>query len=322
MCIRDRLHGEYVNHNVYGSQFKVVLHKVKEPEDKVSIERYLGSGAVKGVGAALAGRIVAKFREDTFRIIEQEPERLAEVKGISERKAQEIAEQIAAKKDMRQAMIYLQKYGISVNLAAKIFKEYGHELYSIIEENPYRLADDIAGVGFKIADEIAVKAGIRADSAYRIKSGILYTLLQAISNGHTYLPLEELTRLTGQLLGVELESVEPLISDLIMERRLVVKKEEEQLSLIHIWIPVIEALTGHFFKNGKSVIADDDISDCPNILFDARQADTIPGSQRPVDFLTDVGQTPGIFDCHFHGRDKVRVSRIALEYTNAEQEFG
>ena len=118
------LHGEYVNHNVYGSQFKVVLHKVKEPEDKVSIERYLGSGAVKGVGAALAGRIVAKFREDTFRIIEQEPERLAEVKGISERKAQEIAEQIAAKKDMRQAMNYLQKYGISITLAAKIYKHY------------------------------------------------------------------------------------------------------------------------------------------------------------------------------------------------------
>ena len=227
--------GEYIRaegiikaHPLYGDQLVVEEYEIQEPEDTASIERYLASGAIKGIGAALAARIVKKFGTDTFRIFEEEPERLSEIKGISSRMAMEIGSRAAEKRDMRDAMLFLQKYGISVNLAAKIFKEYGHELYSIIEENPYRLADDIAGVGFKIADEIAVKAGIRADSAYRIKSGILYTLLQAISNGHTYLPLEELTRLTGQLLGIELESVEPLISDLIMERRLVVKKEEEQ----------------------------------------------------------------------------------------------
>ena len=165
-------------------------YEIQEPEDTASIERYLASGAIKGIGAALAARIVKQFGTDTFRIFEEEPERLSEIKGISSRMAMEIGSRAAEKRDMRDAMLFLQKYGISVNLAAKIFKEYGHELYSIIEENPYRLADDIAGVGFKIADEIAVKAGIRADSAYRIKSGILYTLLQAISNGHTYLPLE------------------------------------------------------------------------------------------------------------------------------------
>ena len=135
------LTGEYVNHNVYGTQLKVSSHVVKEPEDLVSIERYLGSGAVKGVGAALAGRIVKKFKEDTFRIIEEEPERLAEVKGISERKAREIAEQVEEKKDMRKAMIYLQKYGISTRLAAKIYQYYGMRVYKVLEENPYQLAD-------------------------------------------------------------------------------------------------------------------------------------------------------------------------------------
>src|SRR5699024_2780859 len=155
-----KLTGEYVTHALYGVQLQVQTSEVCEPEDLVSIERYLGSGAIKGLGAALAGRIVRRFREDTFRIIEEEPERLAEVKGISERKAREIAEQIEEKKDMRRAMIYLQKYGISTTLAAKIYQQYGRNVYRIIEENPYRLADDVAGVGFKTADEIAAKVGI------------------------------------------------------------------------------------------------------------------------------------------------------------------
>ncbi|MCD2493098.1 ATP-dependent RecD-like DNA helicase [Lacrimispora sp. NSJ-141] len=226
--------GEYVEaigtikkHPLYGEQLVVESYEIKNPEDTMSIERYLGSGAIKGIGGALAARIVKRFGEDTFRIIEEEPERLAEVKGISSRMALELGSQVAEKRDMRQAMLFLQKYGISLNLAAKIFKEYGSELYTIIEQNPYRLADDIAGVGFKIADDIAVKAGIRADSDYRIKSGILYTLLQAITNGHTYLPMNELLRGTNQLLGVELDSLENHIMDLVMDKRLVVKKEED-----------------------------------------------------------------------------------------------
>ena len=170
------IQGEYVNHNVYGKQLKISHYKVKEPEDIVSIERYLGSGAVKGVGAALAGRIVKKFKEDTFRIIEEEPERLAEIKGISERKAQEIASQLEEKKDMRKAMIYLQKYGISTKLAAKIYQYYGMKVYKVLEENPYQLADNIEGIGFKTADEIASKIGIHTDSDYRIRSGLFYTL--------------------------------------------------------------------------------------------------------------------------------------------------
>ena len=218
------LNGEYMNHSVYGTQLKVSSHIVKEPEDLVSIERYLGSGAVRGVGAALAGRIVKKFKEDTFRIIEEEPERLAEVKGISERKAREIAEQVEEKKDMRKAMIYLQKYGISTRLAAKIYQHYGMRVYKVLEENPYQLADNIDGVGFKTADEIASRIGIHTDSDYRIKSGLFYTLQQAVVEGHVYLPHDVLVRRAGELLGVEIQDIDKHVMDLCIEKKTVMKE--------------------------------------------------------------------------------------------------
>lgn len=219
--------GEYVNHSVYGSQLKIYSHKVKAPEDTISIERYLGSGAIKGIGAALAGRIVRKFGEDTFRIIEEEPERLAEVKGISDRKACEIAEQVENKKDMRKAMIYLQNYGITTSLAVKIYKYYGAKLYKVLEENPYQLADNIDGVGFKTADEIATRIGIHSDSDFRIKSGIFYTLSQSLSEGHVYLPQELLLRRASLLLGVEIENIDKYIMDLCMEHKVVCKESEQ-----------------------------------------------------------------------------------------------
>ena len=221
------LQGEYVNHNVYGNQFKVSAYQVKEPEDLVSIERYLGSGAVKGVGAALAARIVRRFKEDTFRIIDEEPERLSEIKGISERKAREIAEQVEEKKDLRKAMIYLQKYGISTKLAAKIYKYYGMKVYKVLEENPYQLADNIEGVGFRTADEIASRIGIHTDSDYRIKSGIFYTLQQAAGEGHIYLPQDVLLKRAGALLEVEISDIEKYIMDLCIERKTVMKETED-----------------------------------------------------------------------------------------------
>ena len=223
------LKGEYTNHNVYGLQLKVSSHTLKEPEDIVSIERYLGSGAIKGVGQALAGRIVKKFREDTFRIIEEEPERLAEIKGISERKAREIAGQVEEKKDMRKAMIYLQKYGISNRLAAKIYQKYGMDVYKVLEENPYQLADSIEGIGFKTADEIAARIGIHTDSDYRIKSGLFYTLQQAVAEGHVYLPQEELLRRAGILLEVEIKDIEKHVMDLCIERKTVMKEQEGEI---------------------------------------------------------------------------------------------
>lgn len=221
------LQGEYVMHSSYGLQLSVSSCKVKEPEDLMSIEKYLGSGAIKGLGAALAGRIVRRFKEDTFRIIEEEPERLVEIKGISERKAREIAEQVETKKDMRKAMIYLQKYGISTTLAAKIFKQYGQKIYHVLEENPYQLADDVQGVGFKTADEIAMRIGIHTDSDYRIRSGIFYALLQAVAEGHIYLPEEVLLRRTGALLEVDIQDIQKYLMDLSIEKKIILKQEEE-----------------------------------------------------------------------------------------------
>lgn len=219
--------GEYTNHNVYGMQLRVMSHEVKEPEDLVSIERYLGSGAIKGLGAALAGRIVRKFKDDTFRIMEEEPERLAEVKGISERKAREIAEQVEEKKDMRKAMIYLQKYGISLSLAVKIYEHYGTSVYRVMEENPYQIADHVQGVGFKTADEIASKVGIHTDSDFRIRSGIFYVLLQSVAEGHVYLPQKELLRRAVDLLEVEICDIEKYLMDLAMEKKVVIKEKED-----------------------------------------------------------------------------------------------
>ena len=222
-----KMEGEYTTHKLYGLQFSVRTSEVCEPEDLVSIERYLGSGAIKGVGAALAGKIVQKFQEDTFRIIEEEPERLCEVKGISERKAREIAAQAEEKKDMRRAMIYLQKYGISTTLAAKIYQHYGRGVYRVIEENPYQLADDVSGVGFRTADEIAAKVGIHTDSDYRIRSGIFYTLMQSIGEGHIYLLRDALMWRTGKLLEVKIENIENYLMDLAIEKKVVIKEAED-----------------------------------------------------------------------------------------------
>lgn len=240
--------GDYTDHPTYGKQFKVESFEEKAPEDEEAIERYLGSGAIRGIGLALAARIVRRFKADTFRIIEEEPERLAEVKGISERKVMEIADQVNEKRDLRQAMIFLQQYGITMNLAVKVYQQYGQEVYGIIRENPYRLADDIEGVGFRTADEIAVRVGIRMDSDFRIRSGILYVLLQASTEGHTYLPEEELTRRTGQLLEVGEEQIEKQYMDLAIERKIIMKQGENQTQIYAASFYYMEANTATMLK--------------------------------------------------------------------------
>jgi exodeoxyribonuclease V alpha subunit len=223
--------GDYVEHTMYGKQFQIEKYEIKIPQDVIAIERYLGSGAIKGIGVALAARIVRRFKGDTFRIIEEEPERLIEVKGISERKAREIAEQIEDKRDLRKAMIFLQQYGISTTLAVKIYSQYGQNIYNIIKENPYRLADDISGIGFKIADEIASRVGIHTDSDFRIKSGILYVLLQGLTDGHTYLPEQLLLQRAEELLKVEQAHIQKHIMDLVIDKKLIIKEKEDSKNI-------------------------------------------------------------------------------------------
>lgn len=221
-----KITGQYVEHAVYGLQLKAEKITVIAPEDAYAMERYLAGGAIKGIGASLAKRIVKKFGSDTFRIMEEEPERLAEIKGISERKAMEIGGLMENRKELLDAMVFLQKYGITNNLALKVYDAYGMRLYSVIQENPYQLAEEIDGIGFKRADEIAKKAGIRIDSQFRINSGICYTLSQASAEGHTFLPREELVRRAVLLLDVAAEQVEEALPNLAMEKKIVIKQEE------------------------------------------------------------------------------------------------
>lgn len=241
-------HGSYMDHPMYGRQFAVKSFEEKAPKDEMAIERYLGSGAIKGVGIALAARIVRRFKSDTFRIIEEEPERLAEVKGISERKAMEIADQVNAKRDLRQAMIFLQQYGISTTLAVKIYNTYGQEIYGILKENPYRMADDVDGVGFRTADEIASHVGIRTDSDFRIRSGIQYALLQASNEGHTYLPMPELTQRASNLLQIEPEYIEKHYMNLAMDRKIIMRQVDDTTQIYASSFFYMEANTATMLK--------------------------------------------------------------------------
>ena len=241
-------HGSYMDHPMYGRQFAVKSFEEKAPKDEMAIERYLGSGAIKGVGIALAARIVRRFKSDTFRIIEEEPERLAEVKGISERKAMEIADQVNAKRDLRQAMIFLQQYGISTTLAVKIYNTYGQEIYGILKENPYRMADDVDGVGFRTADEIASHVGIRMDSDFRIRSGIQYALLQASNEGHTYLPMPELTQRASNLLQIEPEYIAKHYMNLAMDRKIIMRQVDDTTQIYASSFFYMEANTATMLK--------------------------------------------------------------------------
>lgn len=225
------LRGQYIDHPTYGRQFKATSYEAVAPADELSMERYLGSGAIRGIGPKLAARIVKKFGADTFRLIEEEPERLAEVKGISLNKAMEISDQIVGAKDIRNAMIFLDKYGLHGNTAIKIYNRFGNEVYNIIQSNPYKLADEISGIGFKTADEIATQVGIKVDSEFRIKGGIQYILGQGAGLGHTYLPIELLKDMSVDLLKVDEASVETQIMNLAMERKLIIKKDGDNTQI-------------------------------------------------------------------------------------------
>lgn len=261
-CIEAK--GEYTDHPTYGRQFAVKSFEEKAPQDALAIERYLGSGAIKGIGIALAARIARRFKEDTFRIIEEEPERLAEVKGISQRKAMEIADQVNEKRDLRQAMIFLQQYGISTTLAVKIYNTYGQEVYSILKENPYRMADDVDGVGFRTADEIASRVGIRTDSDFRIRSGIQYALLQASNEGNTYLPMPELTQRASALLEIESEYIEKHYMNLAMDRKIIMRQVDDVTQIYASAFFYMEANAATMLKNLDTSF------DVPDIEIEAR----------------------------------------------------
>ena len=230
-CARDfsvgetvEMEGEYVEHPVYGLQFKFTSLRAVAPEDRISVLRYLSSGAVKGVGPKLAEKIVERFGDDTFRILEEEPERLAEIKGISLKKAMEITDRLVEKRDARNAVIFMQEYGIGLNLASKLYEFYGMEIYSVLKTNPYRLSDEVPAVGFKTADAIARKLGIEEDSVYRIHCGVAYELERLAAEGHCYSPVTLLCDCSAELLGLKPEDIESELGDMAMDGRISLKE--------------------------------------------------------------------------------------------------
>lgn len=220
--------GDYMVHPQYGPQLKMTSIKVIPPTGIIGIERYLASGAIKGIGPRIAKRITRHFGDDSLRIMMEEPERLTEIKGISERIAQSICEQVINKREQQEAMVFLAEYGISQALSVKIYDTYGSLLYGVIRDNPYRLVDEIEGIGFKKADDIAKKVGIKVDSEFRIKSGIVYVLSQALTEGHTFLPKDMLVEKSRVLLEVSTEAIEECLPNLSMEKRIVIKNNEDR----------------------------------------------------------------------------------------------
>ena len=223
-----RLVGQWTTHHIYGEQFKVEFHERHIPTTVQGIEKYLSSGVIKGIGPKLANRIVKHFGTDTFKIIEEEPLVLAQVRGISKKKATEISEIFHQQYELRRAMLFLQDYGITPVYAAKIYKQYRERTMEIVQNNPYRLADDIWGIGFKKADDIAANMGISKESPHRIKSGITYLLNMFSNNGHTYMPKDMLTQQAIELLGVSEDQVENGMIELHIGKNILIKAQDDQ----------------------------------------------------------------------------------------------
>jgi exodeoxyribonuclease V alpha subunit len=226
-----KVKGSFFNHASYGRQFRAVSFEEVMPDDTAGIERYLGSGLIKGIGPALAKRIVSEFGRDTIRIIEEEPERLAEVRGISENKAMSISDQIVGKREMRSAMIFLQELGVNGQTAINIYKTYGSNMKNVIRTNPYQVAEDVDGVGFMTADRIASKLGVFKDSEFRTRAAVIYILERSAKDGNTFLPSDILRSNLSDLMGKEPEGFQTAIDNLLVDGKInVVNGDEIYLS--------------------------------------------------------------------------------------------
>lgn len=292
------LTGEYRMHESFGMQFAMRSYEVVAPKDEESMRRYLGSGAIKGVGAALAKRIVEKFGKDTFKIMEIQPERLAEVRGISEKKAREIASQMVQKRDQREVMLQLSKLGVTTNMSVKIYNHYGQAAMDAIRENPYRLAEEVEGIGFHTADEIASKLGFQKGSEFRMQSGLLYALEQAAMNGNTYLPKEELTLEAARLLAVDPEMLEVSYESLVMNRKLKILGDQVSSMVMY---RMEERAAGMLLNLNERFVKDpallttqiSDIEKEEGMTLDVRQREAVEGAANHGVFVLTGGPGTG-----------------------------
>ena len=222
---RVELTGQWTEHKTYGRQFRAETCKTLAPATLTALKNYLASGLIKGVGESTAQAIVQTFGMETLDVLEKEPARLAEVPGIGQIRAQTIGASYGAQLGLRDIMLGLQKYGVTIGQAMKLYKIYGELCLAKIEENPYRLIDDVEGIGFKTADAIARNGGVEPDAPYRLRAGLKYTLQWARQEGHTYLPREKLVEVAAGLLQADIAPVERTLTELLLEGQLI----QEQL---------------------------------------------------------------------------------------------
>ncbi|MDX1708097.1 MAG: ATPase, T2SS/T4P/T4SS family, partial [Desulfobacterales bacterium] len=221
------MQGEWAVHPKFGRQFKVARFKTRVPATANGIQKYLGSGLIKGLGPVMAGRIVERFGEKTLDVIENQIGRLAVVKGIGEKSLANIAKAWEAQKDIRDVMIFLQSHGISAAYATKIFKRYGDRSVAVVKQNPYRLASDIFGIGFLKADQIAKELGFSNDAKVRVEAGVVYTLHQLCEDGHVFYPYEPLIKRCSDILGVGREPIAAAIGSLHADKQIIIEDINE-----------------------------------------------------------------------------------------------
>lgn len=210
--------GQWIAHREFGRQFHVERYSTEKPATVFAIEKYLGSGLIKGVGPVMAGRMVGLFGPDTLDVIETEPRKLLRVEGIGEKRVAAIRKAWEEQREIRKVMLFLQEHGVSATYAVKIYKTYGDQSIATVKENPYRLARDIWGIGFKTADKIALQLGVTLDSVQRLEAGLLYTLSEATEFGHLFLPEPKLLESAIKILGVPPRKLTPIVETMIGEQ--------------------------------------------------------------------------------------------------------
>jgi exodeoxyribonuclease V alpha subunit len=242
---RVHLKGRWTNHPRFGLQFSVEEYRSQAPATVQGIERYLGSGLIPGIGEQLAHRIVGAFGEQTLEVLDRQPQRLKEVEGIGRKRIASIESAWRQQREIRKVMIFLQSHGTGPSLAAKIYKHYGDRSIAVVQDNPYRLALDMFGVGFLTADRIARAVGMAADSPSRARAGVLHTLEECSGEGHLYYPRGALIRRCGKLLEVDQEIIETAIEELGRRGKLIVEGQVEGKADPAVYLPAFyQAETG------------------------------------------------------------------------------
>ncbi len=226
------LKGEWVNNPKYGRQFQIDKYETILPANIAGIKKYLGSGLIKGIGPKMASRIVNKFGMDTIDVIEQEPDKIAGVEGIGRKRVKMIQDAWEEQREIKNVMLFLQSHNVSTTHAAKIFKTYQNEAINIVTENPYRLADDIYGIGFVTADTIAQKLGMNKDDPHRVQAGIKYVLSQKADDGHVFQNSKELSEACQEMLELEDKAIEKGIYELRIKEEIILSDESGQPEIL------------------------------------------------------------------------------------------